>query len=53
MNWFDARDIFLIYGSEEWGEYPIREAHLSSRFVYDDNRYYHCCASIPFPESIN
>ncbi|XP_075492316.1 uncharacterized protein LOC142530382 isoform X5 [Primulina tabacum] len=49
---FDARIIFDRYGSEEWGEYPIREAHLSQRFVYDENGYYHCCASIPFPENI-
>ncbi|XP_073310065.1 uncharacterized protein [Primulina huaijiensis] len=48
---FDARVIFDHYGSEEWGEYPIREAHLSQRFVYDENGYYHCCASIPFPEN--
>ncbi|PQQ08700.1 uncharacterized protein Pyn_02468 [Prunus yedoensis var. nudiflora] len=47
---FDARGIFKQYGSEEWGEYLIREAHLSQRFVFDDNGYYHCCASIPFPE---
>ncbi|MCD7453416.1 hypothetical protein HAX54_020832 [Datura stramonium] len=47
---FDARTIFGQYGSEEWGEYLIREAHLSQRFVFDDNGYYHCCASIPFPE---
>lgn len=49
---FDARSIFKQYGSEEWGEYVIREAHLSQRFVYDDNGYYHCCASIPFPENM-
>ncbi|PRQ51000.1 putative protein kinase A anchor protein, nuclear localization signal [Rosa chinensis] len=47
---FDARGIYKQYGSEEWGEYLIREAHLSQRFVYDDKGYYHCCASIPFPE---
>lgn len=47
---FDARGIFKQYGSEEWGEYHICEAHLSQRFVFDDNGYYHCCASIPFPE---
>ncbi|XP_008462176.1 uncharacterized protein LOC103500600 isoform X1 [Cucumis melo] len=46
---FDAREIFKQYGSEEWGEYHIREAHLSQRFVFDENGYYHCCASIPFP----
>ncbi|XP_060205733.1 uncharacterized protein LOC132633372 isoform X1 [Lycium barbarum] len=49
---FDARSIFGQYGSEEWGEYLIREAHLSQRFVFDDNGYYHCCASIPFPEEM-
>ncbi|XP_021801400.1 A-kinase anchor protein 7-like isoform X4 [Prunus avium] len=48
---FDAHGIFKQYGSEEWGEYLIREAHLSQRFVFDDNGYYHCCASIPFPET--
>ncbi|KAJ6947393.1 hypothetical protein NC651_001932 [Populus alba x Populus x berolinensis] len=46
---FDARGIFKQFGSEDWGEYLIREAHLSQRFVFDENGYYHCCASIPFP----
>ncbi|KAI5593958.1 hypothetical protein BDE02_03G044600 [Populus trichocarpa] len=46
---FDARGIFKQFGSEDWGEYVIPEAHLSQRFVYDENGYYHCCASIPFP----
>ncbi|CAH9056265.1 unnamed protein product [Cuscuta epithymum] len=46
---FDARTIYEQYGSEEWGEYLISEAHLSQRFAYDENGYYHCCASIPFP----
>ncbi|CAN6570735.1 unnamed protein product [Malus baccata var. baccata] len=50
VNSFDARGIFKQYGSEEWGEYLIREAHLSQRFVFDDKGYYHCCASMPFPE---
>ncbi|XP_070672658.1 uncharacterized protein [Malus domestica] len=31
VNSFDARGIFKQYGSEEWGEYLIREAHLSQR----------------------
>ncbi|XP_028556847.1 activating signal cointegrator 1 complex subunit 1 isoform X2 [Dendrobium catenatum] len=48
---FDARDIFKRYGLEDWGEYVIREAHLSQRFVYDKSGYYHCCGSIPFPKS--
>lgn len=47
---FDARGIVEQFGSEEWGEYLIREAHLSRRFVYDENGYYQCRASIPFPE---
>ncbi|XP_021749971.1 uncharacterized protein LOC110715678 isoform X2 [Chenopodium quinoa] len=47
---FDATPIFEQFGSEAWGDYHIREAHLSQRFLYDDNDYYHCCASIPFPE---
>ncbi|KAK2654750.1 hypothetical protein Ddye_014606 [Dipteronia dyeriana] len=50
---FDAQGIFKQFGSEVWGEYLIREAHLSQRFVYDDESgYYHCCASIPFPENM-
>lgn len=48
---FDARDVFKQYGSEEWGEYLIPEAHLSQRFVFDENGYYHCCSSITFPKS--
>uniref|UniRef100_A0A7N0RH00 K Homology domain-containing protein n=1 Tax=Kalanchoe fedtschenkoi TaxID=63787 RepID=A0A7N0RH00_KALFE len=46
---FDARSILERYGSEDWGEYLISEAHVSQRFVFDGNGYYHCCASIPFP----
>ncbi|XP_042486878.1 uncharacterized protein LOC122067097 isoform X1 [Macadamia integrifolia] len=49
---FDAQGIVRQHGSEEWGEYLIREAHLSQRFVVDDNGYYHCCASMPFPENM-
>ncbi|KAL0354652.1 UNVERIFIED_CONTAM: hypothetical protein Sradi_3912100 [Sesamum radiatum] len=52
LDSFDARGIFDLYGSEEWGEYLIREAHLSQRFVFDENGYYHCCASIPFPHDM-
>ncbi|OVA08591.1 K Homology domain [Macleaya cordata] len=48
---FDARGIVKQYGSEEWGEYLIPEAHLSQRFFFDDSGYYHRCASIPFPEN--
>ncbi|CAN4079399.1 unnamed protein product [Withania somnifera] len=47
---FDARRIFEQYGSEDWGECHIREAHLSQRFAYDDNGYFHCCAKILLPE---
>lgn len=46
---FDATDILAKHGSEEWGEYRITEAHLSQRFVYDKDGYYHCCASLKFP----
>ncbi|XP_061374800.1 uncharacterized protein LOC133317024 isoform X2 [Gastrolobium bilobum] len=49
---FDARGIFQQYGSEDWGQYLIREAHLSQRFSFDENGYYHCCASMPFPENM-
>ncbi|XP_057725691.1 uncharacterized protein LOC130941271 [Arachis stenosperma] len=49
---FDARGIFKRYGSEEWGEYLIREAHLSQRFSFDETGYYHCCTSITFPEEM-
>ncbi|CAJ1955284.1 unnamed protein product [Sphenostylis stenocarpa] len=49
---FDARGIFKQYGSEDWGEYLIREAHLSQIFSFDENGYYQCCASIPFPENM-
>ncbi|KAI8529579.1 hypothetical protein RHMOL_Rhmol12G0235600 [Rhododendron molle] len=52
LDSFDARAIFKQFGSEEWGDYLIREAHLSQRFVYDENGYYRCCASIPFPETM-
>eukprot|EP01018_Ginkgo_biloba_P002578 Gb_37660 [translate_table: standard] len=47
---FDARPIVERYGSADWGEYVIHEAHLSQRFSYDENGYYHCCGSIPFPK---
>ncbi|KAF6164477.1 hypothetical protein GIB67_025303 [Kingdonia uniflora] len=48
---FDARGIVKQFGSEEWGGYLIREAHLSQRFAFEENGYYHCCTSIPFPEN--
>ncbi|KAJ8440009.1 hypothetical protein Cgig2_020497 [Carnegiea gigantea] len=47
---FDATKIFEQFESEHWGDYRIREAHLSQRFLYDENGYYHCCASMPFPD---
>nr|GEU45287.1 activating signal cointegrator 1 complex subunit 1 [Tanacetum cinerariifolium] len=46
---FDARGILEKYGSDKWGEYHIPQVHLSQRFVFDANGYYHCCASIPLP----
>ncbi|KAJ8756114.1 hypothetical protein K2173_024661 [Erythroxylum novogranatense] len=49
---FDACGIFKKFGTEDWGEYLIREAHLSQIFVFDETGYYHCCASIPFPGSL-
>ncbi|XP_014501772.1 uncharacterized protein LOC106762391 [Vigna radiata var. radiata] len=49
---FDARGIFEQYGTEDWGQYLIHEAHLSQRFSFDENGYYHCCASIPFPGNV-
>ncbi|XP_010545686.1 PREDICTED: uncharacterized protein LOC104817973 isoform X2 [Tarenaya hassleriana] len=49
MDTFDAREIHKRFGNEEWGEYLIPEAHLSQRFVFGENGYYHCCASLPFP----
>ncbi|XP_024015729.1 uncharacterized protein LOC18024384 isoform X2 [Eutrema salsugineum] len=49
METFDAREIHKQFGNEDWGEYLIREAHLSQRFVFDQSGYYRCCASIPFP----
>ncbi|XP_058192511.1 uncharacterized protein LOC131309859 isoform X3 [Rhododendron vialii] len=52
LDSFDARAIFKQFGSEEWGDYLIREAHLSQRFVFDESGYYRCCASIPFPETM-
>lgn len=48
---FDARSIVEQYGSEDWGEYIIPEVHLSQRFKFDGNGYYHRCTSIPFPEN--
>ncbi|XP_078174630.1 uncharacterized protein LOC144568232 isoform X3 [Carex rostrata] len=49
---FDARRIFDEYGSEEWGEYPISEIHLSQRFKFDESGYYHCCSSITLPAKV-
>ncbi|CAI9267519.1 unnamed protein product [Lactuca saligna] len=49
---FDARGVMEKYGSEEWGEYLIREVHLSQRFVFDEDGYYHRCASILLPQNV-
>ncbi|KAI3845651.1 hypothetical protein MKX03_006631 [Papaver bracteatum] len=51
VDTFDAREVMKKYGSEEWGEYLIREAHLSQRFCFDDDGYYHRCGSFPFPQN--
>lgn len=51
-DFFDARKIAEQYGSVEWGEFVIPEAHLSEIFAFDENGYYHCCASIPFPKKM-
>ncbi|XP_062087537.1 uncharacterized protein LOC133794337 [Humulus lupulus] len=53
FNYFDGQSIFKQFGSEEWGEYVIREAHLSQRGKFDDNGYFHCCTSMPFPENVH
>lgn len=50
QDYFDARHIFRVYGSEDWGEYHIPQVHLSQRFKHDEDGYYHCCTSIPLPE---
>ncbi|EOA31266.1 hypothetical protein CARUB_v10014438mg [Capsella rubella] len=49
MDTFDAREIHKEFGNKDWGTYLIREAHISQRFKYDPNGYFHCCASLPFP----
>ncbi|GJR21599.1 RNA-directed DNA polymerase, eukaryota [Tanacetum coccineum] len=49
---FDARGFMEKYGSEDRGEYVIPEVHLSQRFVFDQNGYYHCCASMPLPKNM-
>ncbi|KAL4559989.1 hypothetical protein LXL04_032137 [Taraxacum kok-saghyz] len=49
---FDARGVMEKYGSEEWGEYLIPQLHLSQRFVYDEDGYYHRCASILLPQNV-
>ncbi|XP_072959597.1 uncharacterized protein [Typha angustifolia] len=51
-DFFDARHIFRVYGSEDWGEYQIPVVHLSQRFKFDESGYYHCCSSIPLPEDM-
>ncbi|KAI3983231.1 hypothetical protein MKX01_007562 [Papaver californicum] len=51
VDTFDAREVVKKYGTEEWGEYLIREAHLSERFIFDDDGYYHQCGSFPFPQN--
>ncbi|KAG7625439.1 putative protein kinase A anchor protein, nuclear localization signal [Arabidopsis thaliana] len=49
MDTFDAREIHKEFENKDWGTYLIREAHISQRYKYDPNGYFHCCASLPFP----
>ncbi|GJV11756.1 activating signal cointegrator 1 complex subunit 1, partial [Tanacetum coccineum] len=49
---FDARGVMEKYGSEDWGEYLIPDVHLSQIFEFDQNGYYHCCASMPLPKNM-
>ncbi|KAI3977514.1 hypothetical protein MKX01_000427 [Papaver californicum] len=51
VDTFDAREVIKKYGTEELGEYLIREAHLSERCRYDDDGYYIRCGSFPFPQN--
>ncbi|KAL2608445.1 hypothetical protein R1flu_027018 [Riccia fluitans] len=46
---FNATEILEQYDEWRWGEFGIQEAHLSQRFVYGENGYYHCVRSIPLP----
>ncbi|BBN19762.1 activating signal cointegrator complex subunit 1 [Marchantia polymorpha subsp. ruderalis] len=50
---FDATEILEQYGQWKWGEFAIQEAHLSQRFVYGENGYYHCVKSIPLPGAVD
>ncbi|KAG6546122.1 hypothetical protein Mapa_012156 [Marchantia paleacea] len=50
---FDATEILEQYGQWKWGEFGIQEAHLSQRFVYGENGYYHCVKSIPLPGTVD
>ncbi|CAI7839902.1 unnamed protein product [Closterium sp. NIES-53] len=46
---FDASLIVAQHGDTEWGEVRLGEVHLSQRFKFDDQGYYHCCSSLPLP----
>lgn len=48
---FDARRVLLKHRLEDWGEYTIKEVHLSQRFFYDESGYYHCCGSLELPSA--
>ncbi|XP_020887320.1 activating signal cointegrator 1 complex subunit 1 isoform X2 [Arabidopsis lyrata subsp. lyrata] len=43
MDTFDAREIHKEFENKDWGTYLIREAHISQRYKYDPNGYFHCC----------
>ena len=46
-NAFDATKIFALK-SAAFPPFTVNEIHLSQRFNYDDNGYYHCVEMIPF-----
>ncbi|KFK38975.1 hypothetical protein AALP_AA3G183900 [Arabis alpina] len=48
-NTFDAREIHKEFGNKDWGNYLIKEAHISKRSWYDSDGYFHCCGTLPFP----
>lgn len=48
---FDARQILIKYGLQDWGEHRIVEAHLSQRSAFGEDGYYRCCGSIQFPSA--
>ncbi|MCO5580979.1 hypothetical protein L7F22_034854 [Adiantum nelumboides] len=49
---FDARKILAKYRLQDWGERTIQEVHLSQRFLFDEDGYYHRCGSFPLPSAV-